>query len=131
MKGIILLVVALFSFTTFATNRYKINAKIIVDGKEVSNPQLVVNEGEPAEVEIDNSPGKKENVKFRVLATDVADEKVKNEILMKFNVEYKSATRDVRAAPQVLAKEGSEATVRIGNRTGMHDIKMKVVASRE
>lgn len=124
MKGFILLAVTFFSVTAFANNRYKINAKIFVDGKLVSTPQLIVNEGELAEMDIDH-------VKFKVLATDVADEKVKDEILMKLNVEYNSDSRQIVAAPQILAKAGSEATIRLADRHGNRDAQMKVVASRE
>jgi len=130
MKGFILLAVTFFSVTAFASNRYKINAKIFVDGKLVSTPQLIVNEGEPAEMEINDSTTHNK-MKIKVVATDVADEKVKNEILMKMQVEYNSPSHQFMAAPQILAKAGSEATIRLGNGKGHTDAQMKVVASRE
>jgi len=131
MKGFVLSLVALSCTTTFAnnTNRYIIKTQILVDGKVVSQPQVVATENEAAEVSLVNDP--QNEVKMRVVASDVADEKVKDEILMKFNVEYNSPTRMIKASPQVLMKQGSEATVRLANRQGDHDVQMKVIATRQ
>ena len=71
-------------------------------------------------------------MKMQVVASDAGDERVKDEILMKFKVLYQSDTRnDSIKEPQVLAKAGSEATIRLGDRQGDRDMQMKVVVSRE
>lgn len=129
MKGLILLAVTFFSATAFASHRYKISAKIFVAGKLISTPQMLINEGEPAEMEIGDAQAH-DRIKLKILATDVADEKVKDEILMKMNVEYTSPSHQIITAPQILAKPGAEATIRIGARRDI-DAQMKVVASRE
>ena len=131
MKGFVLFFAALFSFTTFAsTNHYHINAKIFIDGKLVASPHIVTLENEEAEInQVSENPHKE--MKMRVIASDTGNEQVKDDILMKFHVQYLSDTRIVESNPQVLAKAGSEATIRIGDRQGDRDIQMKVVVSRE
>ena len=130
MKGFVLSGVALFGISSFAaTNRYFIKTQLLVDGKLVATPQVSALENEAATMEIND--GKAENIKMQVVATAPGREEVKDAILMKFHLEYSSATRTVNSSPQILIKEGSEATVRLADRQGDHDVQMKVVVKRE
>jgi hypothetical protein len=130
MNGIVLSIVALFCSTSFAsTNRYFIKTQLLVDGKLVAQPQISALEDEAATMEIaDNKDG---NLKMQVVATGAGSEEVKDAILMKFNLEYTNANRLVKSSPQILIKEGSEATVRLADRQGNRDVQMKVVVKRE
>jgi hypothetical protein len=131
MNGFILSLIACLNATAFAsTNQYRIETRLFVDGKLISSPQIVTRENEAAEIsETNENP--RNQVKIKVVASDVSDERVKDEVLMKFDVEYASDHRWVKSAPQVLAKPGSEATIRVADRQGDRDVQMKVIVTRQ
>ena len=55
-----------------------------------------------------------EKMKMKVIASELRDEKIADEILMKFEVEYISGDRTAKMSPQISVTPGSEATVTIG-----------------
>lgn len=130
MKGFVLLLVAWIASSSLAsTNSYFIKTQLLVDGKLVATPQMVVLENEPASLEIKDSPD--QEIKVGVTATSTATAEVQDDILMKFNLEYSSPDRLVKSSPQLLIKEGSEATVRLADQKGDRDVQMKVVVTRQ
>ena len=116
---------SLFSFA--ATQSYQITTKFFVDGKLVSSPRITTLPGEAAEVSqhSDDSP---DNIKIKVIATDLSNDKVKDGILMKFDIVYQNGARILKASPEILAASGSDADITIGDKKG--EIQLKVTAIR-
>ncbi len=131
MKIFILSSVALISSIAIAaTKHYRIETQILVDGQLVSSPKVITNGDKATEIsQISENPHKE--LRMKIIASDLTSDKVKDGILIKFDVEYVSGSKVVKASPQVLAKAGSEATIEIGNPESHQNLKMKIVATRE
>lgn len=111
-------------------NTYRIDSQLFIDGKLISSPKIITNAGESAELtQVGNNPNDK--LSFKVVPEDFNNDKIKDGILMKFNIEYIYGSRSVKSSPQIIAKSGSEASISIGKMQNKEEVLLKVIATRE
>ncbi len=125
------LTVFLFALTAYAVpQQYQINVKFLIGGVLVSSPKMLVNAGEAAEIvqTLENSDKK---FKMKLVATDKSNDKLKNGILMNFDIEYTEGDRTVKTSPKILAKAGAESSIEVNNENYKDDILLKVIATRK
>lgn len=135
MKFICMSIALLISATSFAASTptvYRINSQVFVDGTLVASPRIVTLANQAAEVkqasDDDNKPAM---VRVKVVPSDAQHEKIKDGILMNFEVEYVAGSRKIKSSPQILAKPGSEAIISLGQAQGHEELLLKVTAHRE
>lgn len=129
MKFIFYASVFFFSSFSFASvKHYRIQTQIFIDGNLVSAPQIITNGSDPTEVtQVSENPY--QELKMKVIASDKAIETVKNGILMKFQLEYKSDSKIAKLSPEIFASPGLEATIETIEKNPA--VFMKVIAPRE
>lgn len=131
MKALVFVVTILSSPLVFATvQHYQIDSKIFVDGKLVSSPRVITNANEVAEIS-QVSENSKNELRMRVVASDMTNEHVKDGILMKFDVSYTINGRTIKSSPQILAKTGQPASIEVGDETGKPAMKIELTATRK
>lgn len=120
-----------FCATGFAEgSHYKIMAQLFVRGRLVSTSQLLINEGEEAQVNtVSENPHRE--VKFNVVAFEATSDRVKEAILLKFEMEYFNGVKTRKASPEILAKAGVESTISMGDKAANRKMEMKVIVTRE
>ncbi len=91
---------------------------------------MTTNKGLPAEVS-QVSEDSKEKMNMKVIVSDLSNEKIKDGILMKFDIEYSRGDQTIRSSPEILAKSGSEAMVSVGKTQTQEEVTLKVIATRE
>lgn len=110
-----------------ATKGYDLKMDLSMNGKKVSSPRMIVQEGVAGTIEQETST---EKTFIEVVATEGT---VKNNkgILMKFTVGYieKDGTRTIVSKPQILAKENETAQITVGDNKGK-DLSLSVIAQR-
>lgn len=111
-------------------HKYRIQSQILIDGKVVSTPNIITMENEKANIQqvIENPD---QEIKLEVIASELNNDKIKNRILMNFDVHYVSGNKNIKSNPQVIAKSGSEAIVTIGGKENSPELQMKILAIRE
>lgn len=125
MKGILILL-SLFATSVYAAPKtYNLKMDLVLDGKAVGSPRMIVTEGQLATV-----TQQKDGIQsfIDVIATD-ANEKDFKGIMMKFTVGYvdKDGKRTIVSKPQVLAKENSPAQIQVGT-ANKESVSLTVVA---
>jgi len=108
-----------------------ISAKLFINGKLISSPKIITIAGETAEIS-QISEEHQSIYRMKVLATNASDEKIKDGILMKFDIEANDGTSIIKSTPQVLTKIGSEATITVnGDQANQKELMLKVIATRQ
>ncbi len=130
MKKIIALIL-IAGTSAFAANKgYDLRMNLTVDGKLVSAPQMIVEEGKTATVTQKNESG---DESFIEVTASEGSVKNNNGILMKFTigVVQKNGERKIISQPQILAKENKKAEITVGSNAGTKDMSLTVVATRK
>jgi type II secretory pathway component HofQ len=127
-----LLEIVLFAVSTSAfasSNAYDLKMDLSLDGKHVSSPRVVVNEGEPAIVTQDNGAKK---LSIEVVATEGSIQNHQG-IMMRFAISTigENGERTVIARPQILAKEGEPAKItQSDSKSGSEQLSISVTAHK-
>jgi len=108
--------------------RFKIKSQIIVGGRIVASPQMIVLANEEGIIEESND-NPKVNLRMKLVASDYANEKISDGIEMKFKVEYMEDGHAMRANPHVIVSSGETATVFYGSNDATK-VEMRIVADR-
>ncbi len=130
MKTILVLLVTLMAGVASAAPRsYKIDMEMMVDGKVVSEPTMIVQEGLKASVE--SKPENGEATFIEVVASEKTLHGIDG-ILMDLEVGYVDATgaRKVAARPRLLAKDGARAQVILNDKGKNQEVSIKAKATR-
>lgn len=133
LKSLILTFLAITvscSIVFAAPTKYRIESQLFINGKLISSPRMTTNKGLPAEVS-QVSEDSKEKMNMKVIVSDLSNEKIKDGILMKFDIEYSRGDQTIRSSPEILAKSGSEAMVSVGKTQTQEEVTLKVIATRE
>lgn len=127
MRILIFVVALVCGTTTLASEtQFDLDMKFSVDGKLISSPRVITNEGELAIVEVGTEEGA---THFEVLASD---NQVDNEgnILLKLKVSrvLKDGTKKLISTPTIITRAGEEAS--ISTVEGNQKSTLKVIANR-
>jgi hypothetical protein len=124
-------VILFISSSVWAAPLYRIQSQIFMNGKLLSVPSIITQTGETAEISqsIDQEPP--EEMRLSVRPSEVSNEKMKDGVLMQFQIDITSGGQTFHAAPQITAKPGSEAVVTIGKNKENDEFTLKVLATRE
>lgn len=111
------------------TNAYELKMELSMNGKHVSSPRLITEEGKQASI-TQESDGKK--MFIDVIATEKETDN-KQAILMKFVIGTISATgkKTIVSTPQIISLENLKAEITIGDQPGKEDLSLAVVATRK
>lgn len=106
----------LFATTTFGKQKYKIDFNLFLNDKNISSPQIIVEEGKEALMEIGSSEGV---TKLNVLAAPTLMDG-HNVIFLKSKISYAKNTlaKNFQADPELFVFEGKKAMVEIGDQSG-------------
>ena len=130
MGKIVALVCFLIGSSALASsNAYELKMELSMNGKHVSSPRIITEEGKPASV-IQDSDGKK--MFIDLIATENKTEN-KQAILMKFVIGTMSAAgeKKILYTPQIITLENKKAEIKIGDQPGKEDLSLSVVAIRK
>lgn len=110
-----------------STTSYELKMDLSLNGKHVSSPRIIANEGEVATI-VQESDDKET---FIDVITTKAD--IKNTVMMTFTVGTigKNGERTILARPQVLARENEAASFSQGKTGGQEIISLSVTAKRQ
>ncbi len=131
MKTIITTFVLLASSSVWATPMYRVQSQIFMNGKLLSKLSIITQAGTIAEISQSTDQDPSEKMRLSVLPSDVSNEKIKDGILMQFQVDLSSGLRTFHVEPQVIARPGSEALITVGSTVDHEEFTMKVIATRE
>jgi hypothetical protein len=121
--------VLLISISVLASKKsYDLKMELSIDGKQVSIPSVVVEEGVHGTITKELVT---QNSYVEVIATEENIQGNKG-ILMKFEVGHfkKDGSRVIISNPIVLANEGEEASISIEEEDGIDKFSLKVIAKR-
>ncbi len=112
-----------------STNAYDLKIELSMNGKYVSSPRLITEEGKQASI-TQESEGKK--IFIDVIATEKPTGS-KQAILMKFVIGTISATgeKKIVSTPKIITLENKKAEITIGDQPGKEDLSLSVVATRK
>ena len=102
-----------------------------MNGKLLSKLSIITQAGTIAEISQSTDQDPSEKMRLSVLPSDVSNEKIKDGILMQFQVDLSSGLRTFHVEPQVIARPGSEALITVGSTVDHEEFTMKVIATRE
>ncbi|MGZ3787505.1 MAG: hypothetical protein ACXVLQ_03230 [Bacteriovorax sp.] len=113
--------------SAFASTSYDLKMDLSLNGKHVSSPRVIAQEGETATI-IQKSDGKET---FIDVVTTKAD--MKNSVMMKFTVGTigKNGERTILSRPQVIARENETAKISQGETGGQELLSLSVIAKRQ
>ncbi len=130
MVKILMTACLLIASNVFAASKmYDLKMDLLINGKRVSTPRILVKEGETARVDQENSYSKS----FIEVVAGEGEIQNRKGILMNFTVGYidKAGKRKIVSQPQVLAKENEIASIEVGNMNGKEKIKLSVLPQRK
>ena len=91
--------------------KYEISSKLFINGKLVSQPVMLAEAGQAAEIS-QTTENSLDQVKLKVVANDVVNGKQSDQsVQMKFDISYLSESQKVEAKPQIVALLGEEASI--------------------
>ena len=93
--------------------QYQIDMKLMIDGKLVSSPRIVVNEGKKAEISDQNKKGGDGNF-MEVTAHRVPSDDDDQAFLQMVVGRIRDGKREIIGTPQVMALENEEAAMEVG-----------------
>ncbi|MBS1972467.1 MAG: hypothetical protein JSU04_19330 [Bdellovibrionales bacterium] len=132
MKKMIFTLALLPSFSFAATETYKINSDLSINGKYVATVKIITNAGEEAMVTQKGDDGRET---FIAVTPSEGQGQIKGRkaILMKFIVGViENGERKVLGQPQIMTAENSKAEVAVGRPGDVKDsFSLSVVAERE
>lgn len=110
---------------------FRITTKIIVDGKLVSNPQILAKENQQAMIVITNTnQGSAQGLKMKLLAKNVGKFAKNNAIEVDYEIEYKNGGEVLHTNPQMIVIPNQEAKISLSSDLH-HSYEMFVLAERE
>ena len=124
MRFILTVFVCFASTVSLAASVYQVSSELFIDGKRVFSPYITTLEGEPSEIST-FSEKKAEHVTMKLLAR----KKSSKTLSIKFDLEYKSGNRTLKASPWIVAKLGEEVSISTGNKDGQ-GYELKVTAKK-
>lgn len=129
MKKALSVLLTFASISTFATNGYKLSMNILLDGKVVSSPKVVVKSGKKAMLRQKNS---KTNLttEISILASEGEIEGNKGIFLDLSVAHLIGKDRKIVSKPKRLVSEGKEALFETSNSNGSEKFELKVIANR-
>lgn len=112
-----------------ASKMYDLKMDLLINGKRISTPRILVKEGETARVDQEDSRSKS----FIEVVAGEGEIQNRKGILMNFTVGYidKAGKRKIVSQPQVLAKENEIASIEVSNMNGKEKIKLSVLPQRK
>ena len=128
MKTIVV-ALALFGSSAFASNAYDLKMDLSLNKKHVASPRLIVKSGEMNAI---NQKNANEDEHFiEVIATEGSIQNKKG-ILMNFTIGTigKNGEKTILAKPQIIAKENEPAQITIGEKNGA-EVSLSVTATRK
>lgn len=129
MKILLLVTLTVFSFSTFATSGYKLQMNVLMDGKLVSSPELIVEKDKKAML-IQENADSKVKTEISILASE-GNIDGNTGILLDMSVaQLIGDDRTIISAPQILVSEGKEALFESSNADGTDKFELKVVPTR-
>ena len=130
MQKVIFMIFTMVGAMAFAApQNYQIEMELIVDGRTVSKPTVVIQEGTKGTVTTNNANG--EETFLEVTAKEGSITGV-NGILMEMQVGFKdrAGKRRVAAKPRLLSKSGGKAQIIMNDKETGKDVVIKAVATR-
>lgn len=130
MKILIVIYAILFTTSVFAAKKgYDLNMELSVNGKKLSSPRFIFEEGKTGLI---TQKLGSEKIFLEVVATE-SEVKENKGILMKFKVGYlkNDGTRTMVSKPTILSKAGQQTSFTVGNDSGKDIINLNVVANRK
>lgn len=108
-------------------NTFSIQTEILIAGKVVASPQLIVLADEPASIEQKSEdPGT--HLLVTLVASDSLDSRVPDGIQLEMRVDYKDPNRSFQVKPHVIVKSGEKATLTLPD--SAEAMEMRIVAER-
>jgi len=128
MKVLMLLILFIFSFSTFAVQGYLLDMNLLLDNKSVSKPKMIVQEGKKATItQNDSATNIITEISIVALRGEIQGRKG---ILLKMEVGYhKNNMQKIVSRPQILVSEGKEALVEIVGDKGNQQMSLKIIAT--
>ncbi len=108
--------------------QYLVSSKIYINGELISSNRIATLENFSSGISETSEDPKRKFFQMKVVASEISNEKIKDGILLKYDIEYLSGKRTISSKPQIIAKAGTEATIEI---SGKDKIELKVTATRE
>ena len=130
MKLLGITLLAMTSSAFASSNAYDLKMDLSLNGKHVSSPRVIVNEGEPATI---TQKTDSEGMFIEVVATEGSVQNHKG-IMMKFTIGTigKNGERIIIAKPQVLARENEPAKITQSEEGSQREqLSLSVVAKRK
>lgn len=123
-----LLILFIFSFSTFAVQGYLLDMNLLLDNKSVSKPKMIVQEGKKATItQNDSATNIITEISIVALRGEIQGRKG---ILLKMEVGYhKNNMQKIVSRPQILVSEGKEALVEIVGDKGNQQMSLKIIAT--
>jgi hypothetical protein len=129
MKKYLALFLSILSFSAFSSEGYKLDMNVLLDGKVVSRPKIIVEKGKKAILTQEDSKSKM-MTEISIVVTEGEVQGSKG-ILLNLEIMHKEGeARKVIARPQVLISEGKEALFETANNDGTNKMELKVIATR-
>jgi hypothetical protein len=129
MKKHFALLLSILSFSAFSSEGYKLDMNVLLDGKVISRPNVIVEKGKKTTLTQEDSKSKV-MTEISIVATEGVIQGNKG-ILLNLEIAHKEGeARKVIARPQALVSEGKEALFETANNDGTNKMELKVTATR-
>ncbi len=127
MKLFLSLLIMIVALPSFAAEGYKLKMSVLLDGKVVSSPIVMVQKGKKATVTQENSDSKVKT-EISIVANEGEIQGNKGILLDMELANILGDDRKIVSKPQVLVSEGKEALFETFN--GKEKLELKVIATK-
>ncbi len=129
MKLVLSILLSFFSISAFAVNGYKLKMNVLLNGKIVSSPEVVVEQGKKATLtQEDSKTNLKTNISILAKEGEIQGNKG---ILLDLEIAHLvGKNKKIVTTPQLLVSEGKEALFETANINGSEKFELKVIATK-
>ncbi|OFZ25207.1 MAG: hypothetical protein A2381_12260 [Bdellovibrionales bacterium RIFOXYB1_FULL_37_110] len=128
MKVLMALILFIFSFSTFAVQKYKLDINLLSENKSISTYEIIVVENGKG-VFSKSDPATNSTTEVAIIVTQ-GEMDGKKGILLNMDVVYKKSTvRKISSHIQTLVSAGKEALVDIADNEGKKQMSLKIIAT--
>ena len=128
MKVLMSLILFIFSFSTFAVQKYKLDMNLLLDNKSISTYEVIVVENRRGVFSKSDS-ATNSITEVSVIASQ-GEMQGRKGILLKIEVGHnKNNVRKIVSRPQILVSEGQEALVEVVGDEGNKKMSLKIIAT--